>query len=821
MVEESLRCDACHDTGRAASKVLYCHRIDAHTGTHVKCQLCPKGCVISEGHRGDCRVRENRGGKLYTMVYGNPCAVHVDPIEKKPFYHYYPTAAAFSIATAGCNLHCLYCFPGEVPVLTDRGVMELQEIFDSGNAIPDAGGGEISHPQGLRVVGADGKWHPVRAAFRHQYTGMVTVVKPYYLPELRCTPDHRFLVTKDPAAGHIEVMEARELSVEHFLIVPKLAVPSETTHIDVSTVLQEYQGTYRVPHELQPEHVDFIMESLAQGATSRQVGEALGKHPSYVRGVASKVRRGLWTESRPTKVLVEDGRVRLSNERRPGIPAHLPLDARMARLLGYFCAEGCVTRAQGRPNARTLYFSFGHGEKELAEEIIALLDQTLGVKARLDRTRTTYRVGVGKTSAALLLALLGGADSGSKRIPFPILTAPSEIKQAFLDAYIQGNGHLYETGKISVTTISRTLAYELAYLLLCQGVLPSVYCNALPEERTIEGRSTNYATEQFTVVWYPEPTVPRNYHEDAERFYIPIRSVEEQPFDGPVYNLEVEKEHSYLAGLVAVKNCQNWTISQVPPEETENADMPPETVVALAKRTQSPIIAYTYAEPTVFYEYMLDTAKLGREAGIKSVVVSAGYYNPEPIKRLCEAVDAIKIDLKGFNRDFYRKVCFATLEPVLETIKTIHESGIHLEIVNLVVPTLNDDDDELRELARWIVDNVGPDVPVHYSRFFPQYKLTHLPPTPVEKLERARQIALDAGIRYAYIGNVPGHPGDNTYCHNCGEMIIQRQGFAVVAYRIKDGKCQYCGTAIPGVWWSSSEAMNLGRFQGFGGRAEY
>jgi len=363
MIQESLRCEACHttsiqgDTGRTTSQVLYCHRTDAHTGTHVKCQLCPKGCVISEGHRGDCRVRENRGGKLYTMVYGNPCAVHVDPIEKKPFYHFYPTAAAFSIATAGCNLHCLY--------------------------------------------------------------------------------------------------------------------------------------------------------------------------------------------------------------------------------------------------------------------------------------------------------------------------------------------------------------------------------------------------------------------------------------------------------------CQNWSISQSPPEETENVDLPPEQVVAMALQTRSPVIAYTYAEPTVFYEYMLDTARLGRESGLKSVVVSAGYFNPEPLKELCQAVDAIKIDLKGFNRDFYRKVCFATLDPVLETIRIIHESGIHLEIVNLVVPSLNDNEDELREMARWIVDNVGPDVPIHYSRFYPQYKLTNLPPTPVEKLERARQIALDAGIRYAYVGNVPGHPGDNTYCHHCGQMIIQRQGFAVVAYHIKDGKCEFCGQAIPGVWWGS------------------
>ncbi len=184
--------------------------------------------------------------------------------------------------------------------------------------------------------------------------------------------------------------------------------------------------------------------------------------------------------------------------------------------------------------------------------------------------------------------------------------------------------------------------------------------------------------------------------------------------------------------------CQNWTISQIPPEEADNYDLPPEEVVRYAQQTGSQSIAYTYAEPVAFYDYMLATAKVGRPKGMKSVVVSAGYINPAPLRELCQAVDAIKIDLKGFNEEFYEKVCFATLGPVLKAIKTIYEEGIHLEIVNLVVPTLNDDVGELRELARWIMANVGPDVPTHFSRFYPQYQLKNLPPTPVETVERAR-----------------------------------------------------------------------------------
>lgn len=246
--------------------------------------------------------------------------------------------------------------------------------------------------------------------------------------------------------------------------------------------------------------------------------------------------------------------------------------------------------------------------------------------------------------------------------------------------------------------------------------------------------------------------------------------------------------------------CQNWSISQFPPEELDQYDLPPEQVVEGALRTGSRSVAYTYSEPTIFYEYMLDTARLARENRLRNVVISAGYINPAPLRELCRTVDAIKIDLKGFNEEFYRKVCDGTLQPVLNTIKLIHEQGVHVEIVNLVVPTLNDDPQELRELSRWIVDNVGPDVPTHFNRFQPDYQLLNLPPTPVESLEAAREVAMEEGIKYAYVGNVAGHPANHTYCARCGEPVIVRRGFAVVEYHVTEGNCDYCGNPIPGVW---------------------
>jgi pyruvate formate lyase activating enzyme len=248
------------------------------------------------------------------------------------------------------------------------------------------------------------------------------------------------------------------------------------------------------------------------------------------------------------------------------------------------------------------------------------------------------------------------------------------------------------------------------------------------------------------------------------------------------------------------KFCQNWQISQAAPEDYSTPFLGPAKIVSQARSRSSPIIAYTYNEPTVFTEYLTDIAREARPRGVRSVLVSCGFMTEAPLTEMCQVLDGIKIDLKGFSKDFYRKVCGAELEPVLRSIKQVGRSGVHLEIVNLVVPTLNDSDGMLKELAKWVVDEVGPDVPVHFTRFHPDYQLRNLPPTPTATLERARAIAMDAGIRYAFVGNVPGHPGNHTYCPNCGKIVIKRSDFFVEEIHIVSGRCEYCGEKIAGVW---------------------
>jgi pyruvate formate lyase activating enzyme len=235
-------------------------------------------------------------------------------------------------------------------------------------------------------------------------------------------------------------------------------------------------------------------------------------------------------------------------------------------------------------------------------------------------------------------------------------------------------------------------------------------------------------------------------------------------------------------------------------EQIKPLDLPPQDVVNNALNFKCPSISYTYTEPTVYFEYMYDTAVEGRAKGIRNCVVTAGYINREPLLDLIKVVDAIKIDLKSFSQDFYTNYVRGELKPVLEAIKTVHQSKVWLELVYLVIPTLNDNTEGIRQMSQWIRSEIGPDVPLHFSRFQPMYLVQNLPPTPVSTLEKVREVALAEGIRYVYIGNVPGHEAENTFCPRCQRVIIERIGFQVNKIDIEAGKCKFCRNPIPGIW---------------------
>jgi pyruvate formate lyase activating enzyme len=247
-------------------------------------------------------------------------------------------------------------------------------------------------------------------------------------------------------------------------------------------------------------------------------------------------------------------------------------------------------------------------------------------------------------------------------------------------------------------------------------------------------------------------------------------------------------------------NCQNWEISQLNPEQSRSYLMPPAEVVEQAKKHQCPSIAYTYTDPIVFYEYTLDTCRAAHENGLKNVLVTAGYINPGPLKQLCRYVDAANIDLKAFSDDFYRKICDATLRPVLDTLVTAKASGVFVEMTNLVIPGLNDSDEMLTDLCGWIAKYMGVDTPLHFSRFHPRYRMKNRPSTPASTLLRAREIARAAGLHHVYIGNILAADGGTTFCPGCGTKLIERRGYHITHDILQAGACPQCQTAINGVW---------------------
>ena len=246
--------------------------------------------------------------------------------------------------------------------------------------------------------------------------------------------------------------------------------------------------------------------------------------------------------------------------------------------------------------------------------------------------------------------------------------------------------------------------------------------------------------------------------------------------------------------------CEVWDMALVNPEDVHAYDLPPDDVVAQARDARARSISYAFGEPVVFYEYMDAIATRAREAGLLNLLHTNGYIAEAPIRALCDRLDAVNIDLKGFDPAFYREVCGGELAPVLETLKRLAAAGVHLEITHLVIPSLNDDPARIREMCRWIAGELGRDVPLHFARFYPLYKLANLPPTPVRTLDLARAAAIEEGLRYVYIARVTGHEGENTFCPACGAPVVRRLGFVVEEIRLANGRCKACGHPIPGRW---------------------
>jgi pyruvate formate lyase activating enzyme len=270
---------------------------------------------------------------------------------------------------------------------------------------------------------------------------------------------------------------------------------------------------------------------------------------------------------------------------------------------------------------------------------------------------------------------------------------------------------------------------------------------------------------------------------------------------------------------LACKFCQNWDISKSREMDALLDAASPERIAQAAQQLGCRSVAYTYNDPTTFHEYALDTARACRERGIKSVAVTAGFVCPEPRAEFYQWMDAANVDLKSFREDFYHRICGGHLEPVLDTLRYLkHETSVWFELTTLLIPGENDSDAELEAMTRWVVENLGPDVPMHFTAFHPDWKMRDTPPTPLATLQRARQIALKNGVHYAYVGNVHDKTDESTYCHHCGQRLIGRDWYVLSEWNL-DGKggCNRCGTpcagvfeARPGDWGAKRQRVSMG-----------
>jgi pyruvate formate lyase activating enzyme len=771
-------------------------------GKDLRCYACGHRCLIREGKRGICKVRYNEAGRL--LVPKNyVAALACDPTEKKPFFHALPGSDTLTFGMLGCDLHCGYCFTGDTQIITDRGPMTFEEAFSSASHVDKHPGAEIAYPESLCAVAASGSLRKVRGIFKHHYRSQLAILRPYYLPELRCTSDHRIYATDDAAVPPAPI-QAGQLTDKHYLAIPRHYSFSEAQVVDVAHELSNHTVAYRVPWELTADIRQDIIEASRRGETSREIGARLNKNASYIRHVRSKMARGLAQGVRSRGAIREDSSIRFPNEHRPGIPSLIPLDTEMARLLGLYCAEGSVCSDKTRPNSHVLNFSFSHMETELADETRGLLHKYLGVETSLVRRTTTLAVVVNKSSAALLFKSLAGKGANGKRVPQMLFDAHRPIVQAFLDAYVEGDGHRYENGKVSVTTVSRQMAYGVAWLALKLGYLPSVYDAAMDEQGFIQNRLVKRSPHQYTVVWYENAKISRKVIETEDFYLVPLRDISFVEYDGDVYNMEVEEEHNYLAGFFLVSNCQNWLTSQALRDDaagTQPRVVTAERLVSLAHAYGAQMVGSSYNEPLITAEWAVDVFKRAKPEGFKTAFISNGNATPQVLDYLRPWTDCYKIDLKSMNDRNYRQLG-GVVDNILETVRMVNERGFWEEIVTLVIPGFNDSEDELRRAADFIA-SVSPDIPWHVTAFHQDYNMTENANTTAEQLIRACEIGREAGLRYIYAGNLPGRVGrwENTYCPSCDALLIERYGYIIKQMKIgRDGKCQQCATTIPGVW---------------------
>ena len=804
----------------------------------VRCTACARYCNIPEGKIGLCGVRGNVDGKLQLFVYGKIIAGHIDPIEKKPVTHYMPGSKIFSIATTGCNWLCQYCFTPETSVFTNQGVKTFAGLYQEGKSEVSHGLSSERNTPGVTALTHRGHFKPIRQVFRHFYHGPILTIKPWYLPAIRCTPDHKILTSSDPTV-HPRKVQARFLTKKNFVVIPKIREQKGTTTIDLEAFLSEVdlpkRRRIRTTRQwrLNYSTLKIIRQLTKEGLTRREIGRALKLQPATVRSARSRMSRASLTDlsSRyaPFNVASSPSRIKLSNAKSDFV-RFLRLDEDFARLLGYYCADGSVSKSRNRPNSFHIAFTFGKEEESNIRDVQRIITDIFGLKSYVIYQGPTAHVSLSNSVLGHLFRELCGRDSYTKKVPKIVLTCTKKrIVRGFLTGYLAGDGYVspaYESQDrrfLGANSVSKELSLGVSMLFMKLGSIPRFYVSENDPVTIVQGRTVSRHDDYLVKVLKKRGISESGALEwedirgkavECDDYYlVPVKWVSTEEYSGFVYNMEVEEDHTYVANLISASNCQNFDISQR--RKIEGMEVTPEKVVEMTKQYRCQGLAYTYNEPSIFIEFAHDIGVQARKEGLVNIFVSNGYDTPETVGLMRDFLDCITVDFKGNGEtSFVRKyIGIANAEPIFDTLLEIRDrTKVHIEITDLVVPEVGDDLGAAKKLSSWVYDNLGPDTPIHFLRFHPDYKMMQFPATPVETLEKHHAIAKEVGLNYVYLGNVPGHRLEHTYCPECGEIVVERNGFDIAGWNLdKQNRCKRCGNEIP-IVGHLSKAINEERF---------
>lgn len=825
----------------------------------VRCIICPRKCVIKPGQRGFCNTRENKDGRLISLTYGLLSAIAVDPIEKKPLAHFYPGSLAYSISSVGCSFTCPWCLSPDTEILLNHNMsMKIGELEEDWRRVEVISYDEKDKNLKATPIIKYFKINPKELGLksyliRTKETGreiVATEDHPFYT-------DKGFIRLKDiEIGGKVAVYPLKPLKdialKNNMTLISnddfKKFLIEEFPNNDPTPTIKKLEKLHLLPLEMNDPKLLVISRMLGylfgDGYLTISYGKRRIRFGTVFTGESidlKEIQRDLEILGFKSSLII---RRRASDVIRYG--SHHKIVGLSSWLSNGSKALWCLFRFLGAPTGEKSQKPFGvpnwlfHAPLVVVREFLAGFFGSELTKPRIDRSGRNFyqpRFSMNKSEDLVENGIEFMRDIGR-------LLKLFDIEITKINTY---EGSIRKDG-VRTITIYSLISNRLDSLLNLYGIIGYRYSHKremmaryayeylLMKKHMMENWSrknveslslhkSGLVTSEISQIigvdpstirlWLKESNGTTRYGKGLMRFEEWLRhATKDLEETGLVWETVGEKievncddardfttlknTHCFFAHGFLVSNCQNWHLSQVKPDDFPLRYVPPEDVVRGAKREECTSIAYTYNEPLINLDYVEDVARLARREGVKNVLVTNGYVSEEALERVVDVIDAANVDWKAFSEPFYRKYCSADLKSVLDATVLMRKRGVHVEVTFLIIPEVHDWRKETREMARYLVDNLGPDTPLHLSRFFPHYKFSHLPPTPVESLIKARELAINEGVRYVYVGNVPYLEYENTFCPSCGRAVIEREGYDIVGWHLtEETRCEYCGEGIP------------------------